>query len=86
MIEKPLVEARITAIAPCCSCWFFAGLALPAVTIRPARRPVAVRTRCIRARFSTIQWLAPVRSRRPASAAEMPRTARGDGDMGEASL
>ena len=82
MIEKPLVEARIKASAPCCSCWFFAGLAAPGVTTRPARLPVAVRTRCIRARFSMSQWLAPTMSRRQERAAETPKTARGD--MGHA--
>ena len=81
-----MVEARITASAPSCNCWFFADLALPTVTTRPARLPVAVRTRCIRARFSTIQWLAPVRSSTPASAAETPSTTRGDGDMRQASV
>ena len=40
------------ASAPCCNWLFFCCLALPWVTIRPARLPVAVRTRCIRARFS----------------------------------
>ena len=52
MIEKPLVEAFMKASAPCCSWVFFCGFSPVAVTMRPWRLPVAVRTRCIRARLS----------------------------------
>ena len=52
MSEMPLVEARMKESAPCWKWSFFAGFRPVEVTMRPARLPVAVRTRCIRVRFS----------------------------------
>ena len=52
MIDRPLVEAFMKESAPCWSWVFFCGLSPAAVTMRPWRLPVAVRTRCSRARLS----------------------------------
>ena len=63
MIERLLVEARMTARAPCCIWVLFCGFDPGRGDDRPWRLPVAVRTRCRRARFSTSQLLAPASSR-----------------------
>ena len=75
-------RVRVSGVAALADAHLAISFARPAVHRAAWSLAVAARTRAIRARFSTSQWLAPASSRRPESAAEMPRTRSGEGDIG----